>query len=231
MTAGERDLLIQLFLQVSVSLQPRRCKLSTKQCGRSLNTRKTNLHATCHMKKREEKCFQINPGMKSKDQTQSLKKKRWRGIQKLWTFAVFTAWTRLGDACTHTCAHGIATHSQKEIQHGALSCLNPPKQGFDLVGAIRLLSVGTCSWSFFFSLTASTCTLSLLLMLLRRGAWKLFYSAPHGVKHHCSIWLPSCRALNNQHLPCKVLPLIIIPRDNWVCIVVLCFGRTLFLLF
>lgn len=54
-------------------------------------------------------------------------------------------------------------------------------------------------------MTASTRTSALFLTLLRRGVWK-FRSAPCGAIHHCNIWVPSCRALNDQHLPCVVHP-------------------------
>lgn len=103
-----------------------------------------NNESACNLPHEEtgerEKCFQINPGMKSRDQRKPLKKKKqWRGIQKLWTFAVYTAWVRLGDARTHVCAHRNGTHAPKETQHGALSYLNL----FYLMETPRLLSVVT----------------------------------------------------------------------------------------
>lgn len=94
--------------------------------------------------------------MKSKDQTQSLKKKKntkkthdeeeCKSFELLLCSLPGLDWVML--AHTHV-AHRSGTHGQKETQLGALSYLNPPKQGFDLVEALRLLSAGTCSWSFF----------------------------------------------------------------------------------
>lgn len=83
MTAGERDLLIQLFLQISVSLWFVKMCTIYKAAWMVITCQRNEFVRNLSYVETREKWFKINPVMKGEDQRLALKKARKEDLSAL----------------------------------------------------------------------------------------------------------------------------------------------------